>query len=645
MKSWIVGGVSAVLLTACSQKLAEKDGHVRAAGTLALSQDDALLYAVDADNEFVAVVDAETRAKVAEVKVGKWPEQILVAPDDTVYVANRGDRSVSVFTRGAWQWVDRIPVGVEPVGLALSGDAKTLYVVNAASLTDADRGSLIAIDHATRQPRWEMELPSDPRGIAVVEGERAVISRYRPGDLIEVDLARQQVVRSGTSLRSAVNGDFETGFSTVTPRAMGQVVVDPHDLRVYAPVVWSSDAVLNATTTSTGSGGAYGGGGGGCGRTGAVTTPGIATFGVDELSPLVESIQGCPNGFDVLSHPSTVMRDPMGEPVQGPTALVLDASGSWLYVANRESDNVAVVPTSGGFDPSSGSNVREVIKVGSAPTGLALSRDGLRLYVHNSFSHDIHVIVSSGSQSRLEVEGAPIEIADDVLPPDVVEGRRLFFSATDVAMNSPQVGISCGSCHLEGREDGHVWNFNEGPRQTPSLAGRMVPQTAPFHWGGEHADFGAFVDVTVGERMGGRGLTGDQQRKLLAFIDTLPAPDNPHKYASPTEAQVRGAQAFQKAGCNECHAGAALTNNTFADVGTFVTGRQVNDDRVFLSKGLNTPSLLGVARTGPYLHDGSAATLRDRVMFDRQRGSDAHGKVSLLTDPEVDDLVAFLKAL
>ncbi len=232
-----------------------------------------------------------------------------------------------------------------------------------------------------------------------------------------------------------------------------------------------------------------------------------------------------------------------------------------------------------------------------------------------------------------------------MLPPDVVEGRRLFFSATDVAMNSPQVGISCASCHLDGREDGHVWNFKEGPRQTPSLAGRMVPQTAPFHWGGEHADFAAFVGVTVGERMGGRGLTEDQQRKLLAFIDTLPAPDNPHRSASPSDAQIRGAQAFQTAGCTECHAGAARTNNTFADVGTFVTGGQVNDDLAFLSKGLNTPSLLGLARTAPYLHDGSAATLRDRILNDRQRGSDAHGKVSLLKDAEVDDLVAFLKAL
>ena len=63
-----------------------------------------------------------------------------------------------------------------------------------------------------------------------------------------------------------------------------------------------------------------------------------------------------------------------------------------------------------------------------------------------------------------------------------------------------------------------------------------------------------------------------------------------------------------------------------------------------------TPSLRGVARTGPYMHDGSLATLEEVVEFYNRGG----GKNSVL-DPviaplnlsadEVASIVAFLKAL
>ncbi len=59
--------------------------------------------------------------------------------------------------------------------------------------------------------------------------------------------------------------------------------------------------------------------------------------------------------------------------------------------------------------------------------------------------------------------------------------------------------------------------------------------------------------------------------------------------------------------------------------------------------GLNTPSLLGLARTAPYLHDGSAQTLKGRLMTGKTL--DQHGKTSRLSDAEVDDLVGYLKAL
>ena len=57
----------------------------------------------------------------------------------------------------------------------------------------------------------------------------------------------------------------------------------------------------------------------------------------------------------------------------------------------------------------------------------------------------------------------------------------------------------------------------------------------------------------------------------------------------------------------------------------------------------DTPTLLGIYRTAPYLHDGSAKTLRD--VLTTQNKEDKHGKTSHLKANEIDDMVEFLKSL
>jgi cytochrome c peroxidase len=65
-----------------------------------------------------------------------------------------------------------------------------------------------------------------------------------------------------------------------------------------------------------------------------------------------------------------------------------------------------------------------------------------------------------------------------------------------------------------------------------------------------------------------------------------------------------------------------------------------------------TPSLRNLSQTAPYMHDGSKATLRDVVRHYSEIDPDrlhADGEAILrplgLTDPEIDDLVAFLASL
>ena len=57
----------------------------------------------------------------------------------------------------------------------------------------------------------------------------------------------------------------------------------------------------------------------------------------------------------------------------------------------------------------------------------------------------------------------------------------------------------------------------------------------------------------------------------------------------------------------------------------------------------DTPTLLGVYRAAPFLHHGKAKTLMD--VLTTQNKEDKHGKTSHLKKEQLEDLVAFLKAL
>ena len=74
-------------------------------------------------------------------------------------------------------------------------------------------------------------------------------------------------------------------------------------------------------------------------------------------------------------------------------------------------------------------------------------------------------------------------------------------------------------------------------------------------------------------------------------------------------------------------------------------GEAFTDNQSWSMFGLtnvNTPTLAGIAGSGPYLHDGRASTLRDVLLFAR---TGEMGDTSMLSDAELDDLTAYLESL
>ncbi|MCP5345308.1 MAG: cytochrome c peroxidase [Gammaproteobacteria bacterium] len=115
----------------------------------------------------------------------------------------------------------------------------------------------------------------------------------------------------------------------------------------------------------------------------------------------------------------------------------------------------------------------------------------------------------------------------------------------------------------------------------------------------------------------------------------------------------RGMQRFVEVGCASCHNGINLGGNSYQQLGIAepwfgpLRVADEDDDGLFGRSGrdqdrhvFKVPTLHNVAATGPWLHDGSVASLAQAVDLMARYQSGRY-----LDDNDIDDIVAFLNAL
>src|SRR2546427_8537450 len=88
-------------------------------------------YVTNASSGSVSVIDAATRQVVATVPVGKNPLGVAVTPNGGfVYVTNQLSNSVSVIATATNTVVATVPVGTLPFAVAITPDGSLAYVAN-----------------------------------------------------------------------------------------------------------------------------------------------------------------------------------------------------------------------------------------------------------------------------------------------------------------------------------------------------------------------------------------------------------------------------------------------------------------------------------------------------------------------------------
>lgn len=588
--------------TATQEPAQEQEPH-RSPISLALSTDETRLLTANQTAGTVSLVDTQAGRVLAEVATGDKPAGVAFAKDGRRGVVTHWygyDLAILEVGADTLKVVGRVEVGPEPRGVVIDDDGKTAYVAVGVS------NEVVRVDLETRAVTGRLAVGREPRGLALSpDGTHLLVGNARAQSLSLIAVGSWLVERTlpiqGDNIRQVTfSGDGQTGY-TVNLRNKGFATT-----RNNIDLGW----VVGQCLTRVGIDGAE---------------P-FSTLTLDTRGKAAADVYGVAAARDGRylavscggTHEIMIFRTDL-KPI------------TWRSGSSRDLIDPALLKTDGRY---------RRLTVGGRPTELAFAADGKTLYVANYLDDSIQVVdAESAKLIRTIPLGGPKELS-------LVRRGEILFHAAERSFNQ---WYSCSTCHPDGHTNGLDFDTLNDGRQDLSTAHlrsrkkvptlRRVGQTAPWTWHGWQKSLEDSTIESFTKSMQGEKPTADEVKALVAFLNTLEFPRNPHRNADGSlspEAQ-RGEALFHssKTACSKCHSGPELTDGKI-----HIVGLEERDDAY---EGFNPPSLRGVYDKDPYLHDGRAKSLRDAL-------ADPHSPETVsalgkLSETETTDLIAYLKSL
>lgn len=261
----------------------------------------------------------------------------------------------------------------------------------------------------------------------------------------------------------------------------------------------------------------------------------------------------------------------------------------------------------------------------------------------------------------------PVPESNPLTPAKIALGRRLFFDKR----LSRDGTLACASCHdpklafSDGRKVARGINGAEGTRSAPAIVNRGYGKT--FFWDGraKSLEQQALEPILNPKELGMTEPEAERRTSLkiaevtaalASYVRSIRSGDSRFdRYAAGkadalSDQERAGMSLFRgKARCILCHAGPNFTDESFHNTGIAWRDGALADPGA--GEGtFKVPTLREVARTAPYMHDGSLATLEDVVEYYDRGGNpnpylDQDLRPLHLSTEEKRALVAFLKSL
>ena len=595
--------ILALLLAPVTQVQADGEGYL---SPLTLVAHNGTLYVAEFTANRIAVLNTATNQVERTIAVSDSPSGMAISSDGArLYVTAGGpDGKVLLVATGSGDTVATLPAGHTPTAPVLHPDGKTLFVcdrfTNDVAVFDLANNALVKRIPVTREPFAAAITP---------DGARVFVANLLPAGpanagyiAAAVDAIDAQTREPVASIRLP-NGS--TGLHGICVSPDGRYVYVTHILARYQLPTTQLDR-------------------------GWVNTNAVSVIDV-QANTLV----------------NTFLLDDVDLGAANPWGIACTADGKWLCVAHSGTAELSAIDreqlhqkldaaASSGTADTVPNDLAFLVEIrrryqlkGTGPRGIVPI--GSRIYTAEYFSGSVGMVnidePGPGSVQSFSLGDEP--------PPTVVRAGEMFFHDATKCFQQWQ---SCASCHPgDARVDGLNWDLlNDGmgnPKNNKSLL--LAHKTPPA------MSMGVRDTAEMAVRAGIRHILFNvlpeenavSVDEYLKSLTPVPSPWLEGGALSPSA--ERGKQLYETARCSWCHPAPLFTDMKPHEVGTG-TGRE--EDTPF-----DTPTLVEVWRTGPYLHDGGAATIKETLTtFNKD---DRHGVTSMLSPQDLDDLVAYILSL
>ena len=569
----------------------------------------------------------------------------------TLYIAEATAKQIAVFDIAAGKVKKVIPLPDSPSGLALASDGQTLYVttgvpnggVHVVNLkTGRVSGALIAghtpnapvvspdgktlyvcnrfnnnvavMNLVSKKTLAKIPVPREPIAATITpDGKLLFVTNLLPAGAADADYVAAEVSVIDTATRKVAgtiqlpNGS--TGLQGICVSPDGKYAYVTHILARY-----------QLPTTQL--------------ERGWMNTNALSIIDVSKCKLL-----------------NTVLLDDVDQGAANPWGVACTDDGRYICVTHAGTDEVSVIDRTKLHDklarvakgikvsdvsllPSDVPNdlsflvgLRRRLKLtGNGPRGIAII--GTKVYVAEYFTDSVGLV---DINPQILPQARSLALAPKKPMTAVRKGEMLFNNASLCF----QKWQSCASCHPgRGRADALNWDLlNDGignPKNTRSLL--LAHKTPPAMVTGIRPD--AETAVRSGIRHIQFAVRPEEDAVAIdEYLKSLKPVPSPYLVKGKlSKSAKRGKKIFKKSGCAKCHAGPMYTDLQKYDVGT---GKGMEKNLAF-----DTPTLVEVWRTAPYLYDGRAATMKE--VLTKHNPDDKHGVTSNLTENEINDLAEFV---
>jgi YVTN family beta-propeller protein len=579
---------------------------------LVASEDGTTLYIAEHTANQVAVFDVASSKVAHTIALGDPATGVALGPrDGRLYVTGGSPQgSVHIVDLGSGTVAHTLAAGHTPVAPAVSPDGETLYVCNRFN------NNVVIIDIATGDTSTVPVGREPVASVLTADGRYLLVANQIPSGASNLDYVAAGVsvidtqTREVTKTVALLNGS--TGLRDICLSPDGRYAYLTHILAHYQlPTTHLERGWMN---------------------TNALSVIDMEDHSLVNTVLLDDSDLGAANPWGVACT------------ADGDTLVVAHAGSHEFSLIDREGLHARLAKAAAGEEATPvSSSARDVPadlaflqglrrRVPAAVKGLrGIAIAGSAVFGAAYYSDSIVTLDlgASGAQARIVALG----------PTKALTAERkgeMFFHDADFCFQQWQ---SCSSCHPgEGRIDGLNWDLLldgiGNPKNTKSLVTSHL--TPPTTARGIRA--GAEVSVRAGIKHIQFTVRPDEDAQAIdAYLKSLKPLASPYLVDGDLSAAAqRGKAHFETLKCTRCHPSPLYTNMRKYYVGT---GRGMEEGVEF-----DTPTLLELWRTGPYFHDGRAATIAETVASPDDDND--HGQLgATLTKEDLADLVEYVLSL